>query len=166
EELKMYQEIRALEENKSLDYHVVQKCDEIVKGYLDEIELRKAKIELYKSLIVKYLANKEKMLLIKSRKDNESIAQTKLASLEKHSKRLEQLRTDPENFAAHIEETNHLDMLKDEVNEVYEEFEISEEVRDYLLNLDEQFRTSGTGFNSRMAITEIEQLMKKINQEK
>ena len=54
EELKMYQKIRSLEENNTVDKLVLKKCDEVIQGYLDEIKLRETKIKLYNSLIEKY----------------------------------------------------------------------------------------------------------------
>jgi hypothetical protein len=165
EELKMYQEIRRLDENSSIDKLVVEKCDEVVQGYLDEIELRKAKIQLYEGLIKKYGISKDKMLLIKQKKDDESIAQSKLQALEKHSKRIEQLREDPDNLPEHIEETTQLELMKEEINEVYTEYEISEEVRNCLVEINQQFKNSDSSIGSKAAIEEIKSLINKISKE-
>ena len=165
EELKMYQEIRGLEENQSIDKLVIEKCDEVVLGYLDEIELRRTKIQLYQGLIKKYETSKDKMLLIKQKKDNESIAQSKLQALEKHSKRLEQLREDPENLPTHIEETTQLELMKEEINEVYTEYEISEEVRNCLVEINQQFKSADSSMGSKAAIEEIKALLDKINED-
>ncbi len=165
EELEMYQEICSLEENKSVDRLVLEKCDEVVQGYLDEMELRKAKIQLYESLIQKYETSKKKMLLIKKKKDDETMAQTKLIALEKHSKRIEQMREDPENLPSHVEETTQLELMKEEINEVYTEYEINEEVRNCMVEINQQFKSTNNSMGSKAAIEEIKSLFSKINKE-
>lgn len=165
EELKMYQEIRGIEENKSVDKQVVAKCDEIVQGYLDEIAIRDAKIKLYNDLVEKYQASKEKMLLIRKRKESETLANSKLHALDKHSMRLEQMKENPDNLPSHIEDTNKLDLLKGEVNEVYEEFKINEEVRSYVQDINKQFKTGATTFSSKDVVDEIEGLLKKLKKD-
>jgi division protein CdvB (Snf7/Vps24/ESCRT-III family) len=165
EEFEKYKEIRSLEENKSIDRLVLEKCDEVVQGYLDEIELRKAKIQLYEGLIQKYQASKAKMLLIKKKKDDETMAQSKLQALEKHSKRIEQMREDPENLPSHVEETTHLELMNEEINEVYTEYEISEEVRNCLVEINQQFKSTSNSMSSKAAIEEVKFLLSKISKE-
>lgn len=165
EELKLYQEIRTLEENKSIDIQVAEKCDEVVQGYLDEIELRKAKIELYEGLIRKYDASKEKMLMMKKKKDDETMADSKLQALEKHKQRIEQMREEPESLPGHIEETTQLELMKEEINEVMTEYEISEEVRNSLIEINSQFKSTDNSFSSKAAIKEIRELLNKINKD-
>jgi hypothetical protein len=166
DEILKYEEIKQLEENKSIDQKVVNKCDEVVIGYIDQIKLRQSKVMLYNTLIEKYNATKEKMEKIKKRSDNELAAQTKLRVLEKHSQRLDQLRNSPENLSDHIEGSNQLDLLKSEAKDVIEEFEISEEVKISLDEINHQFSSGKEGFGAKTAIDEIEKLVDKIkNQE-
>lgn len=162
EELEKYSEIKALTENKSVGYRVIIKCDEIINSYLDQIKLREAKIKLYNSLIEKYLQNKNKMLAIKNRSDADKSAKAKLDALEKHSQRLEQMKTNPENTESPIEESNQLDLLKNEAKEVFEEFEISEEVRADLEEINSRFKTNNLSSDSKLAIEKIEDLTNKI----
>jgi len=162
EELEKYAEIKALTDNKSVNYKVLIKCDEIVNSYLDEIKLREAKIKLYNSLIEKYQQNKNKMLAIKDRSDADKSARAKLEALEKHSQRLEEMKTNPENIESPIEESNHLDILKNEAKEVFEEFEISEEVRADLEEINSHFQTKNLSSDSKLAIEKIEDLTNKI----
>jgi len=165
EELKKYKEIRSLDENKAVDKLVIEKCDEVVQGYLDEIELRETKIKLYNGLIEKYEASINKMLQIKEKKDNESLAQSKLDTLEKHSQRIEQLREDPENLPNHIQESTQLELMKEQIKEVYVEYEISEEVRNCLVEINQQFKSADNSFGSKAAIEEIKTLINKINKD-
>jgi hypothetical protein len=165
DEISKYDEIKLLEENKQINPKVLHKCDEVVYGYIEQIELRNAKIELYKTLIEKYKATKEKMEKIKKISDDELKAQAKLEVLEKHNLRIDQLRNSPENLNHHIDETNQLDLLKNEANEVIEEFEISEEVKSSLDDLNQQFNSGKYALGAKSAIDEIEKLVDKIKKQ-
>ncbi len=162
EELEKYTEIKSLTENKSIGYKVVIKCDEIISSYFEQIKLREVKITLYNSLIDKYKQNKIKMLAIKKRNDADKSSKAKLEALEKHSIRLEQMKTNPENIESPVEETYQLDILKNEAKEVYEEFEISEEVRADLEEINSQFKTGNLSSDSKSAIEKIEDLTNRI----
>jgi hypothetical protein len=165
DEISKYNEIKQLEENKSVDQKVIYKCDEVVLGYMDQIKLREAKVVLYNTLIEKYKATKEKMEKIKKRSNDELAVQNKLQALEKHSKRLDQLRNSPENLSDHIEGSNQLDLLKGEAKDVIEEFEISEEVKSSLDEINQQFNSGREGFGTKSAIDEIEKLVDKIKKQ-
>jgi len=166
EELNKYEEIKLLDVNKNVDNQVIIDCDDVVLGYREQIALREAKIKLYEGLIEKYQSGIDKINLIKNSKESETISRTKLEALEKHRRRLEQLQTDPENIGAHFDESAHLEQVKKEVDEVYEDFEISEEVRNHMLKINQQFQSANKLFDSKAAINEIEELLKKIKAEK
>jgi len=162
EELSKFNEIKLLEENKSIDIKVITKCDEIIEAYLEQIKLRVAKIALYNSLIEKYQQNEDKMKAIKKRHDEDIAARLKLDALEKHSQRIEQMIKSPDNIETSIEESYNLDILKNEANEVFEQFEINEEVRADLEALNKQFNTGSLISDSKLAIEKIESLADKI----
>lgn len=166
EELNKFEEIKLLDVNKNIDNQVIDDCDEVVDGYREQIALREAKIKLYEGLIEKYQAGIDKINLIRNSNENKTKALSKLQALEKHRLRLEQLQTDPENIGAHFDESAHLEQVKKEVDEVYEDFEISEEVRTHMLKINHQFQSANKAFDSKAAIIEIEELLKKIKEEK
>lgn len=163
EELKKYEHIRELEINKNLDPQVIEKCNKVINGYSGEIELRKMKIQLYKSLIMKYEVSFDKMMLIKNENNKKNIAKLKLKELDNHSLRLESLRNDPENLPDHIEASVTHELIKEEIQEVYTEFEISEEVRKSIVEINQQFKTQDKNYDSIAAIEEIKTLLKKLN---
>jgi hypothetical protein len=165
QEISKYDEIKSLEENKVLDQKVIHKCDEVVFGYSEQIKLREAKIVLYNTLIEKYNETKEKLEKIKKRSEDEQKAQEKLQLLEKHSQRIDLLRNSPENLNAHIEGTNHLEILENEAKEVIDEFEISEEVKSSLDEINVQFNAGRFEFGIKSAIDEIEKLVQKIKKQ-
>jgi len=161
-EIDRYEEIKQLEDNKSVDQKVVFKCDEVIFGYLEQIKLREAKIVLYNTLIQKYSVTKEKMERIKKKSDDEKLAQTKLQALEKHSQRIDLLKNSPENLNDHIVGSNHLEIIKAEAKEVIDEFEISEEVKTELEEINHQVSRGKYSQSARPAIEEIEKLVDKI----
>lgn len=165
EEHNKYDEIKALTENKTLDYKVVIKCDEIIFAYMEQIKLREAKLNLYQSLIEKYNQNKTKMAAIKKRHEDDFNSRLKLEALEEHRLRLEQMKTNPENIENTYEESYHLEELRNEANEVLEEFEISEEVRTLLEEINSEFKSGNFSSDSKLAIEQIENLTNKINKE-
>jgi hypothetical protein len=165
DELEKYDEIKTLDDNRSLDLKVVHKCDEVVFGYLDQIKLRQAKVLLYNTLIEKYNGTKQKMEEIKKRGQDEANAREKLLALEKHSQRLDQLRNSPENLNGHLDGTDQLDLLKSEAKEVIEEFEISEEVKTTLQEINQQFDSGKYMQGAKSAIAEIERLTDRIKKQ-
>ncbi len=165
DELERYNEIKALDENRTIDGKVIRKCDEVVSGYLEQIRLRNARVLLYQTLIEKYSGTKQKMEMIKKRSDEESVSREKLLALEKHSQRLDQLRNSPENLNDHLDGSNQLELLKLEAKEVIEEFEISEEVKISLEEINRQFRKGIYGPGAQSAIDEIEKLTDKIKKQ-
>jgi hypothetical protein len=165
EELEKYDEIKKLDENKSVDSKVLQKCDEVVFGYRDQIKLRHAKVLLYNALIEKYIGTKQKMEEIKKSSQDQAAAIEKLRSLERHSQRLDQLRNSPENLNGHLEGTDQLEMMKNEAKEVIEEFEISEEVKTTLQEINQQFDSGKYGQGAESAIAEIERLTDRIKKQ-
>ncbi len=165
DELSKYEEIKMLDENKQLDNKVLIKSDEVVYGYLEQIKLRDAKTVLYNTLIDKYSATKEKLEKIKNRSEDAKKAQTTLETLEKHSQRLDQLRYSPDNLNDHLNENNNLEMIKHEAKEVIDEFEISEEVKISLDQLNQQFNSGKHRLGAKSLIEEIEKLVDKIKKQ-
>jgi hypothetical protein len=164
-ELESYDEIKLLEENRSVDHKVVIKCDEVIAGYIEQVKLRVTKIALYKTLIEKYTITKVKMERIKKRSDDELAIQLKLKALEKHSQRIDQLRNSPENLNDHIEGSYQLEQLKNQARDVIEEFEISEEVKNSLDEINQQFNEGKYTLNTKSVIDEIEKLVEKIKKQ-
>jgi hypothetical protein len=164
-EIAAFEEIKQLSENSAIDHKVVLKCNEVVDGYKEQIRLREAKVVLYTTLIDKYIQTKDKMEQLKKRSDNEKLAQQKIQALEKHSKRIDQLRNSPGNLNDHIEGSNQLELLKIEAKEVLEDFEISEEVKSTLEEINQQFNEGKYSQNANSAIEEIEKLTDKIKKQ-
>ena len=164
-ELTNYTEIKNHDENKTVDSKVVSKCEEVLAGYSEQIKLRESKIVLYKTLIEKYDRNKVKMEQIKKKSDDEARAQLKLRALEKHSQRIDQLRNSPENIDKPLEGSNQLEILESQASEVIQEFEISEEVKNSLEKISQEFIAGKYSLSSKPAIEEIEKLVEKIKKQ-
>ena len=165
EELNKYNEIKALKENKEIDFKLIIKCDEITSAYLEQIKLREAKLNLYQSLIEKYQQNKAKMATFKKRHNDDIMSKSKLDALEEHRLRLEQMKTNPENTESTVEESYQLEEFRKEADEVLEEFEISEEVRAHLEKINSEFKSGYFSSDSKFAIEQIENLTNKIRSE-
>lgn len=164
EEINKYDEIKKLDINKELEHQLIEKCDQVINSYLSEIELRKKKILLLENLILKYKANKNKLIEIKKRKKREETLKSKLNNLESHSDKIKELRSASEENDLHFKETEKLATLQKEINEVEEDFEIQEEVRNCLLELNKEYGLNETPKDSLRAINEIDELLNKVKE--
>jgi hypothetical protein len=84
-----------------------EKCDKIVKAYLNQIALRESKLKLYEKLEAQYLDTKEKLKGVAAQK-------LKGDKFQKHSERLNSLDTNTETLSEAMLEQNKLGDIKQE----------------------------------------------------
>ncbi len=99
---------------EKLDAEVVEQCDRIVQGYLNQIELSKSKMQLYDKIVEQYENLKQKMQQAKQ-------LGTRRAELSEHEKRLKSMDEDTGHFANSYMQSSDLEYIKNEV-ETHEEY--------------------------------------------
>jgi len=99
---------------EKINYEQMDKCDQIVVGYQNQIEAEESKIKTFNKIQKEYEALKIKVLETKTK-------ERKQGKLDKHAKRLQTASDDISSDAAAIEESYKLENLTKEV-ELKEEY--------------------------------------------
>lgn len=120
--LSTYKEIKT-ENAEKIPADKAAKCDEIVSGYMNQIELRKSKIKLYDKMIKEYEATKSGFKNIERKKASGN-------KLSKHQERLSELDSNTDIYTDALTDS-------DKMKELQREFEMKEE---YMRQLDELSR--------------------------
>ncbi len=109
---ELYKKFDKIKEDfkNELEEHQWEKLEEIIKGYLAQIELKKHEISAAENIKEKYESLLEQ---IKHAKKKEKKAQ----AIEKHSQRLEEISQNTETTKTLIEESLNFDSLKQEVEQ-------------------------------------------------
>ncbi len=139
DEIKYINEIKNHIENKNLNNSVIQKTDNLVNDYFQQIDLSESKLEFLRTLLIKYgkLSDKidntiQKTLMLKSK--NEYIK-----SIKKYKRKLDEVQNPDEDFSKIYEESEHLKTIKDEIKETEEDFLIQKEVNEYINKLTTEY---------------------------
>ncbi|NOZ35059.1 MAG: hypothetical protein GXO80_07160 [Chlorobi bacterium] len=139
DEIKYINEIKNHIENKNLNNSVIQKTDNLVSDYFQQIDLAESKLEFLRTLLIKYtnLLNKientiQKTLMLKSK--NEYIK-----SIKKYKRKLDEVQNPDEDFSKIYEESEHLKTIKNEITETEEDFLIQKEVNEYINKLTTEY---------------------------
>lgn len=150
EAIEKYETIKADNKDK-ISPEKVEKCDKIVKGYLNQIELRKSKLILYEKLEKEYTATKLKLKQLDSQEKSDN-------KVESHEDRLRQLDTETSSYVDAVTDTNKLDELQ-------KEFELKSEYLNQLTILSDKFDTqsSDTYDNSLAYKEEIDKIIKDLD---
>lgn len=117
------------------------KCDKLVSGYFNQIELRESKLKLYQKLENEYKKTKEKLKKVSvTKKSNEK--------LDTHEDRLRMLDSDTETYVDAVSDTAKLDELQ-------KEFELKSEYINQLAILSDKYDTeSSESYNNSKAFKE------------
>ena len=162
EELNEYENIKYHENNLNVSKRLVKKTDKVIEEYREQIKLSITKVDFCNTLINEYedilvrLDNTIK--IIKELKKEES----QLKLLNKHKKRLAEMRSDTANFDKIFEKTGKLDLLNDDIQQIEEDFIIRQEVSVYIENLDKEFSEDVENTDSLLIREEINKLTEKI----
>jgi hypothetical protein len=124
--IEKYESIKSENEGK-VPYEKAEKCDKIVKGYLNQIELRKSKLLLYEKLENEYAATKMKLKQLGAVKKSD-------AKVDSHENRLRELDNDTSSYVDAVGDSSKLDELQ-------KEFELKSEYQNQLTLLSDKFDT-------------------------
>jgi hypothetical protein len=134
--------------SSQLDQEMVEKCDKIVSGYLNQIQLRESKLKLFEKIEAEYLKTREKLRLAEKQGQRTD-------KVQEHTERLKNLDNDTESLSAAMTETYKLDDLKEEI-------EFKEEYFNQLEKLNNQF-SDDSDFNNSIAYKgEIDKMIDQI----
>ncbi len=135
--LAEYDEIKEKYANK-LETSMVEKCDNIVKAYLNQIQLRESKLKLFTKIESEYLITKEK-LKIANKKGKQSDKMTS------HTERLKAL----DNSSTEIISEAMTDSYK--LEDIKEDIAVKEEYFNQLEKLNSQFSDDGSEYDNALA---------------
>ncbi len=148
EALEKYPKIK--EENASkIDAEVAEKCDKIVKAYLNQVELRKSKILFYEKLVKKYQDSQKQLKEAKEKID-------RMKKLEKHSEKLKNMDDDVGELA----ETYHAQY---QLEDITKDFELKLEYYNQVEQLSKEYSNDDESLNKSEAYKdEVDRLLNKI----
>lgn len=159
EEIEKYFEIKNLDKNKSLPQHILDETDNIIKGYIAQINLRRKKIELcdlsiekHKKLYEKYQNTEKKLADFESYRHLEE-------EFDKHNNKLFDLETN-------IEVNNSIDLetLENQGKNIEEELEVQKEVYKQIEILQKKYGLKNDFFHAEIFTNEINKIINNINQ--
>ncbi len=105
-----------------LESEMVEKCDRIVKGYMNQIKLRESKLKLFKKLESEYKTTKAKLL-----KANEQGKRT--VELDEHTNRLKNMDEDAKSLSTAMTDSYHLEDIKNDIADKEEYFNQLEKLK-------------------------------------
>jgi hypothetical protein len=142
-----YEKIKA-KHGQKLPEEVFEKCENIVKGYLNQIELQKAQVLLFEKLYNEHKKTKQKFDAMLARNKRN-------AEMEKHQERLQEMNNNTTGLG---------DVYKDEytLDEINNEFAHQETYFDELHKLKQQYGNDANFENAIAYKDEIEKITNKI----
>jgi hypothetical protein len=135
-----------------IDAEMVEKCDNLVSGYLNQIQLRESKLKLFEKIEAEYVQTKEKLKMAEAQGK-------KTDRIQEHTERLEKLDEDTEGLSNAMVQTNNLDDVKKEI-------ELKEEYFNQLEKLNIQFANESDYKNSLSYKEEIDKMINNMDDSK
>jgi hypothetical protein len=128
-----------------IDAEMVEKCDNIVSGYMNQIQLRESKLKLFEKIEAEYLKTKDKLKMAEEHGKNAN-------RIEEHTERLKSLDNDVDGLSNAMTETYKLEDVKQEI-------ELKEEYFNQLEKLNNQFADESNYKNSLSYKEEIDKMI-------
>lgn len=131
--LEKYPELKQKHGSK-LPAETYERCEKIVNGYMNQLEMTKSKIALYDKMTKEYQTSKQKL--------RDTVAKgVKTDKLEQHEQRLEQLDSNAETLGNAYVATNKLEDIK-------RELELRQQTMAELEKLSAEYNGSESNFDS------------------
>jgi hypothetical protein len=128
-----------------IDPEMVEKCDNLVSGYMNQIQLRESKLKLFEKIEAEYVKTKEKLRMAEEQGK-------KTDRLQEHTERLEKLDEDTDGLANAMTQSYKLEDLKKEID-------LKEEYFNQLEKLNIQFANESEYKNSLSYKEEIDKMI-------
>ena len=147
--LEEYDEIKGKYASQ-MDSEMVEKCDNIVSAYLNQIQLRESKLKLFAKIESEYLITKEKLKIA-----NEAGKQTD--RMKTHTDRLKSLDENSTETLSEAMTDNY------QLEDIKEDLAVKEEYQNQLDKLNTQFSDTGDGSEHDSALAFKEEIDKMLN---
>lgn len=128
-----------------IDPEMVTKCDNIVSGYMNQIQLRESKLKLFEKIEAEYIKTKDKLRMAEKQGQRTD-------KIQEHTERLKNLDDDSNSLSTAMTETYKLDDLKEEIA-------LKEEYFNQLEKLNNQFADDSDYNNSLAYKGEIDKMI-------
>ncbi len=119
--LQDYDNIKSKYASK-LEPELVEKCDNIVAGYMNQIQLRESKLKLFQKLEKEYEVTK--MKLGKAQEQGK-----RGVELDEHTNRLKNMNEDSESLSTAMTDSYHLEDIKNDIADKEEYFKQLEKLK-------------------------------------
>jgi hypothetical protein len=147
--LEEYEDIK-VKYAAQMDPEMVDKCDNIVKAYLNQIQLRESKLKLFTKIESEYLITKEKLKIA-----NETSEQTD--RMKAHTDRLKSMDDDSTETLSEAMTDNY------QLEDIKEDLAVKEEYQNQLDKLTTQFSDTGDGSEHDSALAFKDEIDKMLN---
>ena len=131
-----------------VESEMVEKCDKIVMGYMNQVKLRESKLKLFQKLEDEYKITKEKLRMAEKQGERTD-------NLQEHAERLENLDNDSETLSTAMTDTYKLEDIKDDIA-------MKEEYFNQLEKLTHQFADESDYKTSLAFKEEVDKMIDKI----
>ncbi len=145
--LKEYSQIKEKYSSK-LETELVEKCDRIVSGYMNQIELRKSKLKLLEKLEKEYKITRDKLQVAEKQGK-------RTTELKEHTDRLKNLDEDSQDLSTAMTDSYKLEDIKNDIAD-------KEEYFNQLEKLNDQFSDESDYNNSLAFKDEIDKMIDKM----
>jgi hypothetical protein len=138
-EISEYEMIKKQFANKNVNPELSTNCDEIINGYLEQIELRKSTIDFCTKLLNEYVETENKLINTKRKISNQMNKEEKLKELQKHRERLHDMNDSSANFENTFVDNERLKILKQEIISLETNLDEKVEIYQQLIELTRKF---------------------------
>ena len=159
-----YENIKLASENTEISKQVVSKCDEVIAGYKEQIEIRKNKIILSETLLKKYQESQNKLNETVKKIEKLKKEEQELQMLEIHSNRISKMNN--ENFSELSNAYNNTDSLKSMlsgIEDIENDFNSKNEYMKQFDLISQKYKKNEKSIDYTLYNEEIDRLLKKIN---
>lgn len=148
EELKKYEKIKSLEKNLKINKTVINRCDLIINGYKEQIEIKKSKIKFNKKLLIKYEEIEKKLNTTINKIKRDKIEKKQLKLLEKHRQIISEMNNENRD--------NNLKTKNDELFNLANDIQLIDDELKFKTELQNEFEEVENELNSNLSNNSIQ----------
>ncbi len=158
EEIENYERIKKSGSNLKISKYIIEETDEIIKGYIAQVNLRRKKLELSILSIKKYKKLYDKCKQAEKRLSSFENYNHLQEEIEKHNNILHEL--DNNENISHV---NDFELIEYKINELEEEFELQKEIQKQIDILQAKYGLKNDYLNADIFTKEINKIINNIN---
>ena len=165
-EIDDYEKIKELPQNQKVGFQLVTKCDKIVHGYRNQIELRRAKINLCETLIREYINSKEQYNEAREKLRQKISEEHTEQDLAEHLKRLQEMDEDTGELESTLQTTGTLESVKSDLSGIEQDVALNEEYRRQMEQLTKLYDDDRERDNSLAYKKEMDKIVEHLKKKK